>query len=287
MSTARRKPRTEALTADRPWPAPAKLNLFLHVIDRRPDGYHGLQTVFQFLDYGDDLFFTPRGDGVIHRLEGPEEIPESQDIVVRAANALAKMAGAGLGADIRVHKRIPIGAGLGGGSSDAATTLVALNRVWNTGFTVDELAHLGLRLGADVPVFVRGIAAWGEGVGERLEPVTLSEPWYLVIVPPVHVSTREIFESADLKRDCPRITLEDFLAGRATNVCEPITRRKHPVVGEALDWLGKHAPARMSGTGGAVFAAFPDRDKARLVQEQAPKQWQSFVARGLNRSPLL
>jgi 4-diphosphocytidyl-2-C-methyl-D-erythritol kinase len=289
VSVAVRRSRStlEALTADRPWPAPAKLNLFLHVVNRRADGYHELQTLFQFLDYGDDLFFTPRGDGVIRRLEGPPEIPEEQDIVVRAANALARMVGAGLGADIRINKRIPIGAGLGGGSSDAATTLVALNRIWNTGFTTDELATLGLRLGADVPVFVRGVASWGEGVGERLSPLQLTEPWYLVLSPNVRVSTKEIFEDEQLKRDAPSVTLEDYLAGRTTNVCEPVTRRRHPEVGEALDWLGRHGPARMSGTGGAVFAAFGDRDKARAVLEQAPGQWRGFVARGLNRSALL
>lgn len=276
-----------AFTADTPWPAPAKLNLFLHVVGRRADGYHELQTVFQFLDYGDDLYFAPRGDGVVRRVEGPAEIAASDDLAVRAAQALAKMAGVDLGADIRIHKRIPLGAGLGGGSSNAATALVALNRIWNLGFTTDELAALGLRLGADVPLFVRGLASWGEGIGERLSPIELPEPWFLVLTPPVPVSTAEIFAAPELKRDCARVALRDFLDGRTANVCEPVTLRRHPPVGEALRWLGQQAPARMSGTGASVFAALDDRADALAILARAPAHWRGFVARGLNRSPLL
>jgi 4-diphosphocytidyl-2-C-methyl-D-erythritol kinase len=275
------------LTAASPWPAPAKLNLFLHVTGRRADGYHNLQTLFQFLDYGDDLYLTPRGDGVIQRLEGPAEIPADTDLVVRAAQALAAASGVNLGADIRVHKRIPIGGGLGGGSSDAATTLFALNRLWNLGFPTDELARIGLTLGADVPVFVRGLASWAEGVGERLTPVTVPELWYLVLTPPVIVSTAEIFDAPELQRDCPAVGLKDFLDGRCGNVCEPVTRARYPLVGEALDWLSQHGRARMTGTGASVFASFDERAEASAILRQAPPDWQGFVARGLNRSPLL
>jgi 4-diphosphocytidyl-2-C-methyl-D-erythritol kinase len=274
-------------TAEFPWPAPAKLNLFLHITGRRNDGYHLLQTVFQILDYGDSLYFTPRGDGVIRRLGGLETIPPEQDLVVRAAQLLARASGCNLGADVRIEKRIPIGGGLGGGSSDAATTLVALNRLWNLGFTPDELMSLGLNLGADVPVFVRGLSAWGEGVGERLLPVRLPEPWFLVITPPVAVSTAAVFGAAELERNQPPVNLQDFLAGRTVNICEPVTCTRYPEVAEALAWLARHAPARMSGTGASVFAAFATREQAVVASREVPRGWSCFVARGCNRSPLL
>lgn len=274
-------------TAAFPWPAPAKLNLFLHVTGRRADGYHQLQTLFQFLEHGDTLFFTPRGDGVIRRLDGPAEIAEPDDLTMRAARAIQQASGCNLGADIRLEKRLPIGGGLGGGSSDAATTLVALNRHWNLGLPVDELAQLGLRLGADVPVFVRGLAAWAEGVGEQLRPVVLPEPWFLVVTPPVAISTAEIFAAPELRRDHPPVTMDDYLAGRTENVFEPVTCARHPQVRAALDALNRYAPARMSGTGASVFAAFAERSAARAAQETLPREWHSFVARGCNRSPLL
>jgi 4-diphosphocytidyl-2-C-methyl-D-erythritol kinase len=287
-----------------PWPAPAKLNLFLHITGRRADGYHKLQTVFQFLDFGDSLFFTPRGDGVIRRVSGPPDVAAEQDLVVRAAQALKSASGCELGADIGVEKRIPMGGGLGGGSSDAATTLVALNQLWNLGFTQDELARIGLKLGADVPVFVRGAAAWAEGVGEHLRPLILPEPVYLVLTPAVQVSTAEIFGAAELKRDSAPISVEDFLAGAGGNDCEPVTCARHPEVREALAWLRGHGPARdaqdarvprahgcagaaMSGTGASVFLGFATRAEARVLQDQVPPQWRSFVAVGLNQSPLL
>ncbi len=273
-------------TTEFPWPAPAKLNLFLHVTGRRADGYHTLQTVFQFLDFGDSLFFVPRGDGVIHRSGGPGEIPEDQDLVIRAARALKSASGAGLGADIAVTKRIPMGGGLGGGSSDAATTLVALNRLWNLGFTTDELATIGLKLGADVPVFVRGLASWAEGVGEHLRPLNLPEPHYLVITPPVAVSTGEIFNAPELPRATEPITAEAFLGGEGRNDCEAVTCARYPQVKEALDWLRQFGPARMSGTGSSVFLPCPSRAEARSLQDQVPRNWHSFVAAGLNQSPL-
>ncbi len=277
---------TEIFTREFAWPAPAKLNLFLHVTGRRADGYHELQTVFQFLEYGDSLTFVPRGDGVCRRLEGPEQVPAEQDLVVKAARLLGEASGAGLGADIRVKKRIPIGGGLGGGSSDAATTLVALNRLWNLGLPVDEVAELGGRLGADVPVFVRAHAAWAEGVGDRLWPIDLPERWYLVVTPPVQVSTAEVFGAPGLSRDAAPIDLAQFHAGAGGNVCEPVTRALHPPVGEVLDWLGAHGRARMSGTGAACFLAFDTPRQAEALRHRVPGHWQAFVARGLNRSPL-
>lgn len=273
-------------THEFPWPAPAKLNLFLHVTGRRADGYHELQTLFQFVDYGDSLFFVPRGDGVVRRQSALPGIAEDDDLAVRAARLLGRLSGAKLGADIRIEKRIPLGGGLGGGSSNAATTLVALNRLWNLGFTGAELAEVGLKLGADVPVFVRGLASWAEGVGERLSPVEMPEPWYLVITPQAAVSTREIFEAPDLQRDCARVTLDDYLAGRTVNVCEPVTTARYPAVKAALDWARQHGPACMSGTGASVFVPYAERALASEAQRQLPEHWKGFVARGLNRSPL-
>lgn len=275
-----------AFTADFPWPAPAKLNLFLHVIGRRHDGYHLLQTVFQFLDHGDALFFVPRGDDEIRRVEGPPEIPAERDLAVRAARSIQRASGCALGADIRVRKRLPIGGGLGGGSSDAATTLIALNRLWNLGLTIDELAQIGLGLGADVPVFVRGLAAWAEGIGERLTPVELPEPWYVVITPPAYVDTGEIFAAAGLRRDSAPVTLADFLAGNTRNDCEPVTCARHPQVAAALAWLRGFGAARMSGTGASVFLPCDSRAAALDIAARIPAEWTYFVARGCNRSPL-
>jgi 4-diphosphocytidyl-2-C-methyl-D-erythritol kinase len=275
-----------ALGAEQPWPAPAKLNLFLHVTGRRADGYHLLQTVFQFLDCGDDLEFSVRTDGRILRPAGPDGIAEDDDLTCRAARALQAATGTRLGAEIRLRKRIPLGAGLGGGSSDAATTLVALNRLWDTGLDQARLATVGLALGADVPVFIHGHAAWAEGVGEQLHDVTLPEPWYLVATPPVAVSTREIFAAPELRRECAPATLADFLAGRCSNVCEPVTFARYPEVQRAYQALSRFGTARMTGTGASCFVAFDSRDAARHAQEQLPREWTSFVARALNRSPL-
>jgi 4-diphosphocytidyl-2-C-methyl-D-erythritol kinase len=268
------------------WPAPAKINLFLHVTGRRPDGYHLLQTAFQFLDHGDALRFTPRDDGAI-RLAAPlPGVPEHRDLTVRAAALLKQLTGTSRGADIAVEKRLPMGAGLGGGSSDAATTLVALNRLWGLNLPEGRLAELGLQLGADVPVFVHGRAAWAEGVGERLTPIALPEPWYVVVVPPCHVSTAEIFAAPELTRNAPPLTIAAFLSGAGSNVFEAAVCRRHPEVGRALAWLSIYAPARMSGTGAAVFAAFADRARAQNVAEAVPTPWAVFTARGCNRSPL-
>ena len=270
-----------------PWLAPAKINLFLHVNGRRADGYHLLQTVFQFLDLADELSFTVTADGRIRCLRNYRQVEEEDDLVVRAAQLLQGLGNGASGAEIRVEKRIPIGGGLGGGSSDAATTLVALNYLWGLGLTTAELAEAGLSLGADVPVFVRGFAAWGEGVGEQLVPVEPDEDWYLLIYPKVPVATAQVFNAPGLGRNTPRVTLDDFQQGRCRNDCEPVVRELYPEVASALDWLNARAEARLSGTGASVFAAFAERHLAARALEELPAKWQGFVVRGCNRSPLL
>jgi 4-diphosphocytidyl-2-C-methyl-D-erythritol kinase len=272
---------------DKAWPAPAKLNLMLRIVGRRGDGYHLLQTVFQFLDVADMLRFQLRPDGEIRRATSLPGVAEAQDLVVRAAQLLQREAAVAWGADISLDKRLPMGGGLGGGSSDAATTLVALNQLWQAGLGVDALADLGLQLGADVPVFVRGHAAWAEGVGESLTPIDLPEPWYLVLVPPCHVSTAEVFADPELTRDSPRITIPDFLAGRVENDCLEVVSRRYPAVAKAMEWLGQYARPRLTGTGGCVFAAFEDETAARQVLQRMPQGYQGLVARGMNRSLLL
>ena len=275
------------MNPSRAWPAPAKLNLFLHVTGRRPDGYHLLQTLFQFLDRGDTLEFEVREDGRIQRSEGPEGIPEESDIAIKAARLLQARSGTGLGASLKLRKTLPVEAGLGGGSSDAATTLVALDRLWGTGWGQGRLAALGLELGADVPVFIGGRAAWAEGVGEILTPVELPEPWYLVLEPGCRVSTREIFQAPELTRNSAPITIARFRSGPTRNDFEPVVRSRYPQVSEALDWLGAHAEARLTGSGACVFAAFADEAGARRVHGLLPEGWRGFVAKGCNRSPLL
>jgi 4-diphosphocytidyl-2-C-methyl-D-erythritol kinase len=268
------------------WPAPAKLNLFLHVCGRREDGYHLLQTVFQLLDHGDSLSFDIREDGRIQRLTPVPGVAADDDLCVRAARLLQAETGTCLGADIRLDKRLPMGGGLGGGSSDAATTLVALNALWRLGLDEDVLAQLGLRLGADVPVFVRGRSAWGEGVGELLEPVSLGPSWYLVISPGCQISTARVFTAPELTRNTPRIKMAAFRAGQARNDCEPVVRALYPEVGKALDWLANHGPAQLTGTGDCVFARFADEAEARRVLDAVPAPWRAFVAQGVDVSPL-
>ena len=271
----------------RDWPAPAKLNLFLHITGRRTDGYHLLQTVFQFLEQGDSLDFSLREDGHIRRSTGPAEVSAEDDLAVRAARLLQRKSGTPLGVDIGLRKNLPLQAGLGGGSSDAATTLMALNELWGTGLQAAALAALGLELGADVPVFLGGRAAWAEGVGEILTPLELPEPWFLVVDPGCRVSTREIFQAPELTRNSAPITIAGFRAGQGRNDFEPTVRARYPEVSEALDWLAAHAEARLTGSGACVFAAFADAGQARKVAEALPRKWQSFVARGCNRSPLM
>ncbi len=269
-----------------PWPCPAKLNLCLNIVGRRADGYHLLQTALQFIDLADAIQFDERPSGVIDRIEGPSEVPPEQDLTVRAARLLAAHTGSTRGVAISLRKRIPVQAGLGGGSSNAATVLVALNELWKLGCTEDELAQLGLALGADVPVFVRGHAAWAEGVGEKLTPVEFPEAVYLVIRPDVAVSTAEVFQAAELTRNSPLTTIRAFLAGGGHNDCTSVVRTRYRQVAEALDWLQVFSEARLTGTGSCVFARFPDRQAAERVRAQLPGRWQGFVVRGINRSPL-
>jgi 4-diphosphocytidyl-2-C-methyl-D-erythritol kinase len=288
MSPTDKTPNSPSPDPGRGWPAPAKLNRFLHITGRRADGYHLLQTVFQFLDYGDTLSFDLRADGLVRRSTPLPGIDPHTDLTVRAARLLQRHAGESRGVEIAIDKRIPAGGGLGGGSSDAATTLWALNCLWELGLSADDLAALGLGLGADVPVFVRGQAAWAEGVGEILTPLTLDEPWYLVVIPDDQVSTAEIFAAPELTRDCDALTISGFLSGdHGVNVCEPVVRARYPRVAEALDWLSRYASARMSGTGACVFASFPGREAADETRRRLPEGWRAFVARGCNRSPLL
>jgi 4-diphosphocytidyl-2-C-methyl-D-erythritol kinase len=309
------------------WPAPAKLNLFLHVTGRRADGYHELQTVFQIIDLADSVGIMVRDDGMVERPDGPEGVDPDSDLTVRAARALqgAVRGGAGggrgsdgastgagdgggtglglgggvraggvhggggrsaLGATLRVHKRIPMGGGLGGGSSDAATVLLALNYLWGCGLSMDELAALGLPLGADVPVFIRGSSAWGQGVGENLQPLELPASWYVVIHPRVSVGTREVFQAPELTRNSPVITIRDFFQSGSRNDCEPVVRARFPEVAAALDWLGQFAPARLTGTGSCIFAPCATAYEAERLAARVPDRWRSYVARGLNTSPV-
>ena len=267
-------------------PAPAKLNLFLHITGRRDDGMHNLQTLFQFIDYSDEIAARCRQDGVISLQDDVLDICVEDNLVMRAAKLLQQASQTELGADIRLDKHLPAGGGLGGGSSDAATTLVILNELWQCGLSQQQLADIGLQLGADVPIFVHGQAAWAEGVGEQFSPVELPQPWYFVIQPNISVNTGEIFCASELTRDCPPITIRDFLAGHATNVCEPVVRQRYQEVDNALNWLGNHAEARMTGTGSCIFAAFDNEQQAKTVQAELPENWSSFVAQGCNQSPL-
>ncbi|MDE1187066.1 MAG: 4-(cytidine 5'-diphospho)-2-C-methyl-D-erythritol kinase [Pantoea sp.] len=274
------------------WPAPAKLNLFLYITGRRPDGYHNLQTLFQFLDYGDTLTITPDDSGDIRLLTPLDDVPDEDNLIVRAARALMQAANLRgtlpphAGAQITLEKRLPMGGGLGGGSSDAATVLVALNHLWQTGLSVDELATLGVRLGADVPVFVRGQAAFAEGVGEQLQPAAPAEKWYLVAHPGVSIATPQIFGDPELTRDSPTRSLDELLQLPFHNDCESVARKRFREVDELVSWLLEYAPSRLTGTGACVFAEFNTESAARQVLELAPEWIRGFVARGLNISPL-
>ncbi|MEW5771686.1 MAG: 4-(cytidine 5'-diphospho)-2-C-methyl-D-erythritol kinase [Pseudomonadota bacterium] len=272
------------------YPAPAKLNLFLHVVGRRADGYHLLQTVFRFLDVGDSLEIASRGGGEIRLLAPLAGVPVEQDLCWRAARLLQEHTGCRLGADIRLIKRLPMGGGLGGGSSDAATVLLALNRLWRLDLSRAELQALGLRLGADVPVFVFGRSAFAQGVGEILEPWTPPPASYVVLTPAVHVSTPAIFAHPALTRDTPSVTISALSDGlRKTdlhNDLEPVASALYPEVAEALAWLRRHGEARMTGSGACVFAAYAERAQAEAVFAQRPGHFQGFVADGVDRHPL-
>jgi len=278
------------------WPAPAKLNLFLHITGQRNDGLHLLQTVFQILDIADTLQFALRDDGAITRAT-QSDIPEADDLIVKAACLLQKHTSVSQGVSLYIDKQLPIGGGLGGGSSNAATTLVALNKLWACGLEVDELAMLGLQLGADVPIFVHGHSAWAEGVGEQLSPLNLPKSTYVVLFPQVFVSTGKVFTHSQLQRDCTTITIRDFSEvlsdsgfeaafQTVENVCEPVVRNMVPKVDAALKDLSQYAPARLTGTGACVFARFDSQAAAQLAWQALKDKWQVFVTQGVNRSSL-
>jgi 4-diphosphocytidyl-2-C-methyl-D-erythritol kinase len=269
------------------WPAPAKLNLFLHVTGRRADGYHTLQTAFQLVDLCDTLEIEPTDDGRIERLAGPSGVAPDDDLAVRAARRLQAESGTARGARLTLRKRIPLGGGLGGGSSDAATALVALNHLWGTGFDLSRLAAIGVEIGADVPVFVMGRSAWGEGIGERLKTLPPQPAkWFVIIHPGIAVPTAEVFQAPELTRNSPLLTIRGLFGPEMRNDCEPVVRARYPAVGDALDWLGRFGGARMTGTGSCVFAAFDRSADAERIAARVPDVWRSFVARGLDESPL-
>jgi 4-diphosphocytidyl-2-C-methyl-D-erythritol kinase len=276
------------------WPAPAKLNLFLHVVGRRADGYHDLQTLFQIVDLCDRIGLTLREDGRIERIEGMAEVEPEKDLAVRAARVLQRHTGIRLGANLHVIKHIPAGGGLGGGSSDAATVLLALNCLWKTGLGLAELAALGLSLGADVPLFVHGVTAWGEGRGERLTPIQTAPLWFLILHPGVSVGTAEIFQAPELTRNSSLITMRAAAFGQTRNDCEPVVRARYREVAAALDWLNAQLEpreaqngARLTGTGACIFASFEREQDARRIAQSVPAKWNGFVARGMDRSPAL
>ena len=264
--------------------SPAKLNLFLHITGRRADGYHELQTLFQLLDWGDDMHFSINNSGQV-TLDCPDlGIPEQDNLIVKAAQLIQ---GRGQGAHISVHKRIPAGGGLGGGSSNAATTLLALNALWGCEHSREDLAELGSRLGADVPVFALGHSAWAEGIGERLSPITLPERWFFVLFPGCEVATGKIFSHGELTRDSAAIKLAAFFEGGTRNDCENVVRKLYPEVDNALKWLDNFGDAKLTGTGASVFASFATRAEAEAVLAALPENWEGIVAKGVNHSPTL
>ena len=267
-------------------PAPAKINLFLHIVGRRPDGYHLLQTAFRMLDWGDEITLQRRDDGLILRTSDVPGVPAESDLVVRAARALQAASGSRFGADIGVLKRIPMGGGLGGGSSDAASVLLALNRLWGCGLSRQALQDLGLKLGADVPFFIFGETAFAEGVGEALRSLAVPPAWYVVVAPPVSVPTAEIFSAKELTRDTEILIMQGFAAHKTRNDMQAVVCVKYPEVAESLEWLSQYGDARMSGSGACLFAPFDAEGQARQVAASAPLGWKVWVARGLDRHPL-
>ena len=271
-------------------PAPAKLNLMLHITGRRPDGYHNLQTLFQFLDYSDTLTFKIRADNSLTLVPAIEGVNNEDNLIIKAARklqAIAKRAGkSGYGADITLKKVLPMGGGLGGGSSNAATTLLALNHLWHLALSLDELADIGLSLGADVPVFVRGFAAFAEGVGEVLTPTPeLPEKWFLVVCPDVQVNTAEIFSNKYLTRDTPIISIRTALEEEGNNDCQTVVSMIYPEIGKTLNLLNKFSSAKLTGTGACVFSGFDSKSEAIRVSELLPADVRYFIAQGINESP--
>lgn len=273
----------------RTWPAPAKINLFLQVVGKRDDGYHLLQTIFQFLDFGDELSFSITDDGSISR-DYDFGFSEQQDLCLRAAHLLKTFAKHSQGVRINLHKRLPMGGGLGGGSSDAATVLIALNELWGLGFSRSKLAEFGLQLGADIPVFVMGQAAWAEGVGEQLSPIELYQPWYLVLIPEIQVSTAQIFSNKHLTATPRMKKIRALESTQQTtfgkNQLQDIVVDLFPEIAEHLDWLLQFGPARMTGSGGCIFLPIADKARGIEILAQRPKNTDGFVAKGLNIHPL-
>ncbi|WP_028114111.1 4-(cytidine 5'-diphospho)-2-C-methyl-D-erythritol kinase [Ferrimonas kyonanensis] len=274
-------------TSSRNWPAPAKLNLFLHINGRRQDGYHELQSLFQFVDHCDQLHFNVRQDADITLSPAIDGVANDDNLIVRAARLLQSHCDCSLGVDIELEKVLPMGGGLGGGSSNAATTLVALNRLWQLNLGEDQLAELGLSLGADVPVFVRGLAAVADGVGEILRPVEIAQPWYLVVAPNVAVSTAEIFQAPELTRNSPKLAQPELRPSQWHNDCVGAVIQRYGQVANALGWLIQYAPSQMTGTGSCIFGTFSSQEEALVALADLPDEWRGFVARGCNRSPLL
>ncbi|WP_394131443.1 4-(cytidine 5'-diphospho)-2-C-methyl-D-erythritol kinase [Shewanella maritima] len=276
------------LPISKSWPAPAKLNLFLHITGQRQDGYHNLQTLFQFIDCCDYLDFHITESSEIHLHSNMSNVvADSDNLILKAAKSLQKYTGFSGGAEIWLEKLLPMGGGLGGGSSDAATTLVALNELWHTNLPVEKLCEIGLALGADVPVFIRGYAAFAEGVGEQLQTVHPPEKYYLVITPDVHVSTQKIFQHPDLPRNTPKLDMYSLMSNTWSNDCQKLVAKIYPQVGNALQWLLEYAPSRMTGTGACVFGIFEAKQQALDTLANLPKPMQGFVAKGLNKSPLM
>ncbi|MGH1485337.1 MAG: 4-(cytidine 5'-diphospho)-2-C-methyl-D-erythritol kinase [Cellvibrionaceae bacterium] len=267
--------------------SPAKLNLFLHILGKRSDGYHELQTLFQLLDYGDHIHFELSDDDTIVLLPDIAGVSYQDNLIIKAALALRAKTGISKGAKIEIEKRLPMGGGLGGGSSNAATTLIALNQLWRTGLSTEELCEIGLNLGADVPVFIQGRSAWAEGIGEKLQAVDLPEQWFIVIKPDCHVPTADIFSREELTRDTAAITVAAFFEQGGQNDCENVVCRYYPEVDVALKWLRKYAPAQLTGTGACIFATFPNKDVAKNVLKEVPERWDCFIAKGINHSPAM
>ena len=266
--------------------SPAKLNLVLNITGQRDDGYHLLETAFQFIDLSDDIEFTVTHDGSISRPGSNSPVSEADDIMLASARLLQNRYNVADGVEMKIDKRIPIGGGLGGGSSNAASCLLALNQLWHLDLSLHDLAVLGLELGADVAVFVQGRAAWATGIGEQLQPIELALPYYLVIDPKIAVSTAEIFAAEELTRTNDPLTIRAFLQGAGSNVCEPVVRNRYPQVAAAIDWLGQYGKSRLSGTGGCVFAAFDSLAQAGDVKSRVPNEWRAFVAKAMNVSPV-
>ena len=266
--------------------SPAKINLFLHILGKRTDGYHNLQTIFQFLDYGDTLTFSDNSSDQVDVESNLINIPKTDNLIIRAAELLRQATGCTNGCRIVLDKKIPMGAGLGGGSSNAATTLIALNILWECGLSATQISELGQTLGADIPIFLNGNSAFAEGIGEVLTPINLPEKWFLVITPSCHISTKEIFSHPELTRNSAPIKIRALPEGVRRNDCQKLVVKCYPEVREVLEWMSDFSNPLLTGTGASVFCSFDNQQEAQRVLQQAPKHWKAFVARGLNKSPV-